>query len=246
MSDNRGVFISFEGGEGVGKSTHISFLAFCLEDAGFDVLRVREPGGTKIGEEIRSIILDPENSELDRKTELLLYEAARCQIMKEKIIPALDAGKVVLCDRFIDSTIAYQGVGRGLNRQVIECLNKFSTREYLPDRTILIFSKSTSKSLQRATNDDGLDRLELAGVDFHRAVNREFMNLAKSNPGRFRTVELQDKKSETSKKIFEALCDIFHFIDNDFIESKKFEILHSSIAKQAKDDDDEHFSKVSK
>ena len=109
-----GIFITFEGGDGAGKTTHITFLAECLRKMGHEVLCLREPGGTAIGEALRSIVLDPENSAMSDQAELLIYEAARAQIVKETIIPALARGAVVLLDRFYDSTVAYQAYGRGL------------------------------------------------------------------------------------------------------------------------------------
>ena len=113
-STGPGIFITFEGGDGAGKTTHITFLSSCLREMGYEVLCLREPGGTEIGESLRQIVLDPENSDMSDQTELLIYEAARAQIVKEVIIPALARGAVVLLDRFYDSTIAYQAYGRGL------------------------------------------------------------------------------------------------------------------------------------
>ncbi len=122
----RGVFVSFEGGEGAGKTTHIRFLAETLEARGFEVVRLREPGGTAIGDKLRSIVLDPGNAAMCDACELLVYEAARAQIVEEVIKPALDRGAVVLCDRFFDSTTAYQAYGRGLDADFVRRANQFA------------------------------------------------------------------------------------------------------------------------
>lgn len=132
-----GIFITFEGGEGAGKSTHIRFLAEALEEHGREVLCLREPGGTAVGEQLRSIVLDPENAALSDEAELLIYEAARAQIVSEVIAPALARGAVVLCDRFYDSTIAYQVFGRGLDRSFVEAANEFACQGVHPDLSLI-------------------------------------------------------------------------------------------------------------
>ena len=205
-----GLFITFEGGDGAGKSTHIRFLAAELERRGYEVLHLREPGGTVIGEALRSLVLDPAHAEMDAATELLIYEAARAQIVHEVIIPALSRGAVVLCDRFADSTIAYQGYGRGLDRSFIEAANAFAANGLVPDKTILMVSGLTpEESLNRATRGEGADRLELAGVDFHTRVNAGFAEIARANPERVRVVESAHLRSETSAAVFAALLDLF-------------------------------------
>ena len=127
MSDKRGLFITFEGIDGSGKSTQIRRLRDFLETNGHSVELIREPGGTAIGEKIRSLLLDKSNGEMSFETELLLYEAARAQIVNEKIVPSIRAGKVVVCDRFFDSTTAYQGYARGLDLSEINRLNRWAT-----------------------------------------------------------------------------------------------------------------------
>ena len=210
----RGIFITFEGGEGAGKSTHIRFLAEALRAHGREVVCLREPGGTPIGEALRALVLDPANDEMSDEAELLVYEAARAQIVKQVIQPALERGAVVLCDRFTDSTIAYQVCGRGLPRDLVERASAFATRGIVPDRTILLVTGGSAKTgLARATHRTGADRLEGAGVDFHARVNRAFLELAAEDPARIRVVTSAAKKSETSQAIFAELADLFPWMD---------------------------------
>ncbi|MBU4555394.1 MAG: dTMP kinase, partial [Actinobacteria bacterium] len=133
----RGVFLSFEGGEGSGKSTQISILTKTLELAGLQVVLAREPGGTRLGEAVRALLLDPATGDVDSRAELLLYEASRAQLTRELIQPALATGAVVLCDRYYDSSTAYQGYGRGLPISEIEALNSSATGGLVPDMTLL-------------------------------------------------------------------------------------------------------------
>lgn len=205
-----GIFITFEGGEGAGKTTHISFLAKRLREMGKEVICLREPGGTAIGESLRSIVLNPENANMSDETELLIYEAARAQIVKEIIIPALARGAVVLLDRFYDSTIAYQVHGRGLSESFVRQANCFACQGVHPCRTILLTTESSAEeSLERATHHSGADRLEQAGADFHTRVNKAFLQIASENPERMRVVSSAGTKDETARKIFWELRDIF-------------------------------------
>ena len=155
-----GIFITFEGGDGTGKTTHIKRLAQTLEDYGTEVVCVREPGGTKIGEAVRDILLDPQNAQMSSECELLLYEAARAQIVSEVIKPALARGAVVLCDRFADSTLAYQGFGRGLDKAFIQAASAFAQAGVQPDRTILLTCGGANVSLARAIERDVDDAKE--------------------------------------------------------------------------------------
>ena len=208
----RGVFVSFEGGEGAGKTTHIRFLAETLENRGYEVVRLREPGGTAIGDKLRGIVLDPGNSAMCDACELLVYEAARAQIVEEVIKPALERGAVVLCDRFFDSTTAYQAYGRGLDADFVRRANLFACQGVVPDRTILLVPPSTKDGLVRATKNDGADRLESAGVEFHERVRDAFAQIAAEEPNRIRTEYSSDKKSKTSQSVFAELVDIFPFM----------------------------------
>ncbi|MCL2889112.1 MAG: dTMP kinase, partial [Eggerthellaceae bacterium] len=215
-------FISFEGGEGAGKSTHINFLAQTLESRGYEVLRLREPGGTAIGEMLRAIVLDNNNEELTDIAELFIYEAARAQIVSEVIKPALERGAVVLCDRFFDSTIAYQVYGRGLPRDFVESANAFAVQGIIPDRTVVLScGRAARTGLERATKAGGSDRLEGAGEVFHTKVNEAFFQIAQDNPGRIRIVKSADLKSQTSRAVFVALKDIFPWME-ELVAEKSF------------------------
>lgn len=218
-----GIFITFEGGEGAGKSTHIRFLAEALEEHGREVLCLREPGGTAVGEQLRSIVLDPENAALSDEAELLIYEAARAQIVSEVIAPALARGAVVLCDRFYDSTIAYQVFGRGLDRSFVESANEFACQGVHPDRTILLtVGDSAEKGLERATHQSAADRLELEGGAFHSEVNAGFVEIAASEPDRIRIVVSADRKSDTARKVFSELSDIFAWMADPAVADAAF------------------------
>ena len=213
MGQARGIFITFEGGEGAGKTTHIRFLAEELQKRGHEVLCLREPGGTKVGEQLRAVVLDPENEELCDQTELLIYEAARAQIVSQVIAPALARGAVVLCDRFADSTVAYQGFGRGLDRDFLDRANAFACQGVRPDRTILLVTGGTARTgLGRATHR-GADRLERAGEEFHERVNAAFLELAAAEPERIRVVRSAERKSHTAQLVFRELADLFPWMD---------------------------------
>ncbi|MDR2587110.1 MAG: dTMP kinase [Coriobacteriales bacterium] len=202
-----GVFITFEGGEGVGKSTHILLLALRLEAAGVEVLRLREPGGTRIGEAIRQILLDPTNGEMDDVSELLLYEAARAQLVAQIIEPALARGVTVLCDRFTDSTLAYQGVARGLGLEPVERANYLGSKGLVPRRTIIL-THDPREALERAT-EEGADRLEAEGLAFHTRVLEGFTRIAERDPERVRLVQSREHRAETAEAIFAELADLF-------------------------------------
>lgn len=166
----RGIFITFEGGEGAGKTTHIRFLSETLRAHGREVLCLREPGGTEVGEQLRAVVLDPANGGMSDEAELLIYEAARAQLMAQVIAPALARGAVVLCDRFTDSTVAYQAYGRGLPRMFVDRVNEFACQGVHPDRTILMATGGEANvGLVRATHRGAADRLEQAGEEFHPA-----------------------------------------------------------------------------
>lgn len=204
----RGVFVTFEGGDGVGKSTHIRYVANELRLAGREVVCLREPGGTGIGESLRAMVLDPDNGEISSEAELLMYEAARAQLVREVIRPALERGAVVLCDRFSDSTIAYQAYGRGLPLDFVCRANAFATGDIVPDRTILLVLGNTRKSLARATGAGAGDRMEQAGEVFHSRVNRAFLKLAKRDPKRIRIVRSSSSRKATAAAVAAELADI--------------------------------------
>lgn len=204
----RGVFVTFEGGDGVGKSTHIRYVADELRRAGREVVCLREPGGTGIGESLRAMVLDPDNGEISSEAELLMYEAARAQLVREVIRPALERGAVVLCDRFSDSTIAYQACGRGLPLDFVRRANVFATGGIVPDRTILLVLGNTRKSLARATGAGAGDRMEQEGEVFHSRVNRAFLKLAKRDPKRIRIVRSSSSRKATAAAVAAELADI--------------------------------------
>jgi dTMP kinase len=204
---DRAPFITFEGGDGVGKSTQIRLLQARLEAAGYEVLCLREPGGTGVGEQIRAILLDPANDALQPLSELLLYEAARAQLVQEVIVPALAAGTVVLCDRYYDSTFAYQVSARGLDVSLVEAANQIGSDGLTPTRTILL-EQDVSKGLEKAA-EKGADRLEAEGLAFHQKVHDGFAQLARAYPKRIRCVPCCEEKSGTAAAVFEQVKDLF-------------------------------------
>lgn len=185
-----GLLITFEGGDGSGKSTQIVRLAERLRDLGFDVRTFREPGGVApgdAGERIRDIVLDPAHAELDPRAELLLYVASRAQQVAEHYRPALAEGAIVLCDRYANSSVAYQGYGRAvLPVEEVHELNRIATGGLVPDLTLLLDVDAAS-GLAQATVA-GADRLEQAGADFHERVRAGYLELAKDEPGRIRLI----------------------------------------------------------
>ncbi|MCL2632148.1 MAG: dTMP kinase [Coriobacteriia bacterium] len=201
-----GVFVTFEGGEGVGKSTHIKILAERLIAAGFGVVQLREPGGTTLSEKIRTLLLDPD-SDVAAQAELLLYEAARAQLVTERILPALASGAVVLCDRYLDSTTAYQGYGRRIDLALIAQANQLGSLGVLPTRTILMVD-NWQEALARA-RALGTDRLEAEDFDFHQRVNLGFEQIAADHKDRVRIVRLQKSIEATAELIYAELADLF-------------------------------------
>jgi len=199
----RGVFITIEGCEGTGKSTQANRLAEELRDAGLTVTEVREPGGTSVGEAVRAILLDPEHAGLDHRAELLLYEASRAQLLAEQIRPTLAAGNVVVCDRFVDSTTAYQGYGRGLPLHEVMMLNTFAAAGRSPDLTVLL-DLDTAEGLCRATGL-GADRLEAEDAAFHDRVRDGFLAIAAAEPGRVVVVDANGTPDEVGVRVIDAV-----------------------------------------
>lgn len=182
----KGFFITFEGPDGAGKTTVLQELLPALREFGLEVVTTREPGGVAIAEEIRNIILNPANTEMDDKTELLLFIAARRQHLKEKILPPLTQGKLLLIDRFIDSSIAYQGFGRGLDVADINWLNQFATDGLKPDLT-LYFDIDTEEGLARIARNANRDvnRLDMEKVDMHKRVRQGYLAILEQETDRF-------------------------------------------------------------
>lgn len=197
---SKGLFITIEGPDGAGKSTQIIFVREFLEEKGYEVLLTREPGGTIIGEKIRDLILDKDHQEMSDVTEALLYAASRAQHVAELIIPAINGGKVVLCDRFVDSSIAYQGKGRGLGLESIRDINDFATIGLKPDLTIFL-DIDPEIGLKRIKATKELDRLEQEKLDFHRKVYEGYMELINMYPERIKVISANQSIEEISKEI---------------------------------------------
>lgn len=209
MAQKRGVFITFEGGDGCGKSTNIELLAERLRELGLEVLKVREPGGTKISEGIREMLLSNDNAEMTPVAELFLYEAARAQIVAEVIEPALSRGAVVLCDRFFDSTTAYQAYGRGLDRDLVARANLAACQGTVPDRTVVLrLADGAAAALKRAAQTGDPDRMESAGEAFHEKVALAFVDIAAAEPERVKVVEVSTIE-ETAQRVWDAVADLF-------------------------------------
>lgn len=185
---SRGLFITVEGIDGCGKSTQARLIAAALEAAGHDVLRLREPGGVKISEQIRAILLDPANAEMGDVCELLLYEAARAQLVHQVISPALAAGKTVVCDRFYDSTTAYQAFADGLDRNMVSQANELAVDGCRPDLT-LVFDLPVEDALRRRSGREAEDRLELKGLEFQERVAAGFRAVAVDEPDRVKLID---------------------------------------------------------
>lgn len=200
----KGFLISFEGTDGCGKSTQIRLLAEKLKKEGKDVLVSREPGGCRIGEKIREILLDAENRELSSVCELLLYEAARAQHMQQTILPALEKGTVVILDRFIDSTYAYQAYGRGLDAATVEYLNTFAVNGRYPDITLLL-ALSPGEAFRRKGGRENGDRMEQAGDQFFQRVQSGFEEAARKYPERICVINVESSKEETHRKIYRRI-----------------------------------------
>ncbi|MFJ5768102.1 dTMP kinase [Lysinibacillus sp. NPDC093210] len=183
------LFITFEGPEGAGKTTIIKKIAERLSLENIDVLATREPGGIEIAEKIRTIILNPEHTAMDERTEALLYAAARSQHYFEKVRPALDAGRMVICDRFIDSSLAYQGYARGIGVDEVLSINEFAIGKKLPDLTIL-FDINPEVGLARihAHGDREVNRLDVESLAFHQKVREGYLQLVKRYPERINVV----------------------------------------------------------
>jgi len=202
----RGILITLEGGEGTGKSTQLAILAEVLQAAGLTVLVLREPGGTPVGEAIREVLLDPRRTNINDRAELLLYEASRAQLVDEVMRPALAAGKVVICDRFYDSTMAYQGHARGLSLDEVRALNRFATAGLTPDLTI-VFDIDPTTGLDRATVN-GADRLESEEAEFHDRVREGFVRIAEEEPERVVLIDAAGTPAEVAQRVRSALVSL--------------------------------------
>jgi len=201
-----GSFITVEGPEGAGKSTVLAVLAERLEEDGVPVVITREPGGIKIAEQIREVILHTENTEMDERTEALLYAAARRQHLVEKVLPALREGKVVLCDRFIDSSLAYQGKARGIGMDAIEEINAFAIEDHMPDLT-LYFDIEPEEGLNRINQHKGreVNRLDLESVGFHHKVREGYLELVNKYPNLIQVVDASRSVTAVADAAYEIV-----------------------------------------
>lgn len=205
----RGRFITFEGGEGCGKSTQIRLLADRLRASGKDILLAREPGGTPLAERIRSLVREELDDPPNAWAETLLFLASRAQLVESVLHPALASGKWVLCDRFADSTFAYQGYGRGFDLAELKRLNGFATGGLVPDRTVLLTVSpdvaARRMRMREAATHTSADRMERAGDDFHKRLNEGFLSLAAAEPDRFSVIESDGTVEEVSERIWNSI-----------------------------------------
>ena len=200
----KGKFVTFEGCEGVGKSKQIRLLQERLKADGIDFFLTREPGGTPISEKIREIILDKKNTDMTDECEALLYASARAQLLKTEISPRLARGELVLCDRYIDSSLAYQGKARGLGYGFIRAVNSYALDNFMPDLTIFL-DLPPEQAFRRKGGADGSDRLELSGMEFHNAVYAGYKELAELYPERIFVIDASGSVGQTHEKIVSAL-----------------------------------------
>lgn len=200
----KGLFISVEGTDGAGKSTQIDLLLEYLKAKGVDVIYTREPGGTYISEKIRNIILDTDNEGMTGECEALLYAASRAQHVREKIVPALNEGKMVICDRYVDSSIVYQGVARGLGIDEVKAINDFAIGGVMPDLT-LFFDLTVEESVKRKKNMGSLDRIEKESFDFHKKIYDGYVALAESDPERIKRIDASKPVEEVHAQVLKVL-----------------------------------------
>ena len=200
------MFITIEGPEGSGKTTAVDYAVKKLEEMGYQIVRTREPGGTPIAEQIRNVILDKANTFMDKRTESLLYAADIRQHLVENVWPALKEGKIVVCDRYLDSSLAYQGGARNLGVDNVLNVNMFATEGTFPDLTLL-FDIEPELGLARisANADREVNRLDLEKLDFHRTVRNTFLELAKRYPERFVIIDASKSREEVANKTLEVI-----------------------------------------
>ena len=199
----KSLFITFEGIDGCGKSTQANLLYKLLKNKGFSVILTREPGGTKLAESIRKILLDPKNK-ISPLAELFLYEASRAEHVNEIILPALRAKKIVICDRFYDATVAYQGYARGLKLNMIETLNRFAAAGIKPDLTIIL-DIPAKEGLRRAKELKKTDRMETEKLSFYEKVRKGYLSLGRKYPQRIKIIKTEDTVAKTHLNILKLL-----------------------------------------
>ena len=200
------MFITLEGPEGSGKTTAVEAAVKALQEEGYEIVRTREPGGTTIAEQIRNVILDKANTSMDPRTEALLYAASRRQHLVEKVWPALKEGKIVICDRYLDSSLAYQGGARGLGVDEVLNVNLFATENTWPDLTLLFDIKPEVGLARIASNASReVNRLDLEKLEFHNKVRDTFLALAKKYPDRYVIIDASQSREEVAKATLEAI-----------------------------------------
>jgi dTMP kinase len=205
MKQKLGILISLEGGEGGGKTTQAVMLKEKLEKSDREVVSVREPGGTVISEQIREVVLSSKNEGITDTTEVLLFQAARAQIYREVVIPALNAGKVVIMDRTRDSSVVYQGMVRGFGRELIEKLNNISTKKIIPQLTLLL-DVSVKTGLSRRIDSGKMDRLDMEAGDFHQKVRDAYLTLARENTDkRWKVIDAEQDVANVAKQIWQEV-----------------------------------------
>ncbi len=200
-----GKLITFEGSEGSGKSTQIQLAQQYLEEKGQNVLFLREPGGVKISETVRDLLLDNNIVNMSRECETLLYMAARAQLVKEVMIPKLKSGTLILCDRFLDSTIAYQGYGNGVDIEEIKNIGAFATRDCRPDLTLL-FDLDVEEGFRRINRPK--DRIENRSLEYHNRVRKGYLKIAKQDPARIKIIDAARSKEEIQALIIKYMDDL--------------------------------------
>ncbi|RLC86898.1 MAG: dTMP kinase [Chloroflexi bacterium] len=183
------MFITLEGPDGSGKTTQARLLAEWLRKQGYDVVLTREPGGTHIGDQIRAVLHDPRNAEMDARTEILLYSASRAQHVAQRIRPTLAAGKIVISDRYADSTLAYQGYGRGLDLEILRAITAFATGGLTPDLTLYLDVAPQEGLQRRRLGGEEWNRLDAEALEFHRRVRAGYMELVRQEPERWAVID---------------------------------------------------------
>lgn len=208
-SPTRGLFIVFEGGDGAGKSTQVALAKQWLESRGAKVTTTREPGGTQISEELRSLVLDHGHGDIDARTEALIYSAARAAHVQQVISPALEAGTHIICDRFVDSSLAYQGMGRALGFDAVASINDFATGGLKPDATIILDISAEHGRARRIAASGGVeqsDRLESEPDDFHERIRNAFLDLAARDPRRYLVLDATASVEQLHQSVVQHLA----------------------------------------
>ena len=199
------MFITFEGPDGSGKTSQLDRLIPELESRGLELVRTREPGGTEIGDQIRSVIMDMKNKSMDPRTEILLFCASRAQLVEELIRPSLREGKIVLCDRYADSTMAYQGYGHGLDRDELTHLLRFATGGLKPDLTLLFDISAEAGLRRRLSNHDEWNRMDDYAIQFHERVRNGYLEMAAAEPERWVVIDADRDREAIQKDVLAAV-----------------------------------------